>query len=100
MWCAGYGETHGVPKILSDFQSYCDYLDIKASQVKPTNEHINSFLDMVTGNRQPSDGEDSGKSFGCVKLRAFAVNAVQHSLAAAVCSLLAVSWAARHHGSA
>lgn len=62
MWYTGYGETHGVPKILSEFQSYCEYLDMKASQVEPTNEHINSFLDIVTGCRQRSDSEDSGKN--------------------------------------
>lgn len=65
MWSTGYGETYGVSKILSDFESFCDYLDIKASQVKLTNGHINSFLDLVTGCRQPSDSEDGGKSFGC-----------------------------------
>lgn len=69
MWYTGYGETHGVPKIVSDFQSYCDYQDLKASQVKPTNEHINRFLDIVTGCRQPSDSEDSGKGPGCVEPR-------------------------------
>ena len=93
MWCAGYGETHGVPKILSDFQSYCDYLDVKASQVKPTNEHINSFLDFVTGCRQPSDSEDSGKSSGYMVSRHLS-NVVQGSLAVVACSLLAISWAA------
>lgn len=65
IWDTGYGETYGVSKILSDFESFCDYLDIKASQVKPTNEHINNFLDIVTGCRQPSDSEDSGKISGC-----------------------------------
>lgn len=92
MWDTGYGETYGVPKIISDFDSFCDYLDIKASQVKPTNEHINNFLDIVTGCRQPSDSEDSGKSSGCN--RHLQSRVIQHSLAAYVCRLLAVSRAA------
>ena len=58
---AGYGETHGEDKVLSDFQKYLAWKEISPSKLKATNEHISEFLDYVTGQRQPSDDEDSGE---------------------------------------
>ena len=76
---AGYGETHGEDKVLSDFQNYLAYKEVNPSKLKATNENINEFLDFVTGQRQPSDDEDSGESavllFGqsCLQQRLFAL---------------------------
>ena len=57
----GYGETYGEEHVVSAFQSYLDHHDLDASKLKATNDHINEFLDFLTGQRQPSDDEASGE---------------------------------------
>lgn len=58
----GYNETHGEDKVLADFERYCDYLDVSAAKLKPTNQQMSDFLDFITGYMQPSDDDDNSVS--------------------------------------